>query len=204
MNKLYELFCRCLDAPYMHTNNSADYYTKRDKDTLYIFLECSNGSIDWQNNFDFPAIPYKRMGKTVWFCHRGFLRVWKSIEEVISPEIMDKTLKNIITVGYSHGAALATLCHEYIWYNRPDLRFSIEGYGFGSPRVLWGIPNRCTNSRWQRFNVIRNINDIVTFVPPRLFGYFHVGHMITIGKDGKYTSIDAHRPENILFELSQL
>ncbi len=204
MKSLYDLFDRCINAPYIRAADSADYYTEREGDILYIYLECSNGGEDWLNNFDFPSVSYRRMGKTVWFCHRGFLRVWKRIENEIASLISDGSLKNIITVGYSHGAALAVLCHEYVWFNRPDLRTVIEGYGFGCPRVIWGIPNRVTNNRWRRFTVIRNIPDVVTFVPPRLLGYFHVGKILNIGSVGKYTPIDAHRPENILRELDGL
>ena len=128
--KLLRLFQKCVNCEYIHVENSGDYYIERQGSTLYIYLECSNGSTDWKNNLDFPAKPYKRMGRTVWFAHRGFLKVWKSIEDYLAPFIKDETIKKIVIVGYSHGAALAVLCHEYVWYNRPDLRDSIEGYGF--------------------------------------------------------------------------
>lgn len=201
--KLLRLFQKCVNCEYIHVENSGDYYVERQGSTLYIYLECSNGSTDWKNNFDFPAKPYKRMGRTVWFAHRGFLKVWKSIEDYVAPFIKDETIKKIVIVGYSHGAALAVLCHEYVWYNRPDLRDSIEGYGFGCPRVFWGIKSKKLKQRWEHFTVIRNIDDIVTHVPPFLFGFSHVGTMIKIGNRHKYNSVDAHRPENIIAELEQ-
>ena len=199
--KLLQLFQKCVDCEYIHVENSGDYYIERQGSTLYIYLECSNGSTDWKNNFDFPAKPYKRMGRTVWFAHRGFLKVWKSIENYLAPFIKDETIKNIVTVGYSHGAALAVLCHEYVWYNRPDLRNNIEGYGFGCPRVFWGFKSTRLKQRWERFTVIRNIDDIVTHVPPFLFGFSHIGTMIKIGNRHKYNAVDAHRLENIIAEL---
>lgn len=195
---LSTLFKRCLSIQYSHVENSADYALEKIGNTLYIYLESSNGSDDWKNNFDFPAKPYKRMNEKIWFAHRGFMRVFKSVEAHIAGAVADLSIKKIVTVGYSHGAALAVLCHEYVWYNRPDLRGEIEGYGFASPRVVWGIPPK---ERWERFTVIRNINDIVTRVPPRIFGYTHVGTMLKIGKRGRYTAIDAHRAENIMTEL---
>ena len=196
------IFQKCLDAKYVHVENAGDYTVERDGDTLYIFFECSDGATDWKNNFDFPAKPYKRMGKTTWFAHRGFLRVWKSIEPYVANHIKDESVRSICTVGYSHGAAIAVLCHEYIWFNRPDLRDRIEGYGFGCPRVLWLCRNKRVNCRWDRFITIRNIDDIVTHVPPACFGFNHVGKMIEIGSRNKYSPIDAHRPENILKELN--
>ena len=198
---ILQLFQKCVNAEYIHVENSGDYYVERDDSTLYIFLECSNGHEDWENNFDFPAKPYKRMGKTVWFAHRGFLKVWKSIEDHLNPYIMDPEVKKIVTVGYSHGAAMAVLCHEYIWYNRPDLRDNIDGYGFGCPRVFWGIKPKHIKIRWNRFAVIRNIDDIITHLPPALLGYSHVGTVQEIGTEDKYSPVNAHRPENIEFEL---
>lgn len=199
--KLSELFDRCLNIRYTHVANSADYATERKKETLYIYFECSDGITDWVNNFDFPAKPYKRMGRTVWFAHRGFLKVWKSIEGHVRKDLLDRSVKKIVIVGYSHGAAVAALCHEYVWFNRPDLRHILEGYGFGCPRVFWGIRSEKTNGRWENFTVIRNINDIVTHLPPVLFGFSHVGKLLKIGTRKKYSCVDAHRPENIATEL---
>ena len=199
---LTELFTACLSASYVQVENDGSYATKKIGNTLYIYFEGSNGAVDWKNNFDFPAKPYKRMNKTVWFAHRGFLKVFKSIEPYITEAMLDKSVENIITVGFSHGAALAVLCHEFIWYNREDLREKILGYAFGCPRVIWGFKNRELMSRWERFTVIRNLDDVVTHAPPAIFGYHHVGSMLEIGEDGKYSSVDAHRPESYIAELS--
>ncbi len=199
--KLSTLFEKCLRAAYVRVGEGGDYAAERVGSTLYIYLEASNGEEDWKNNLDFPARAYAHGGECVWCAHRGFLRVWKALEGVIAPLIADENLKKIVTVGFSHGAALAVLCHEYVWYNRPDLREVIEGYGFGCPRVLWGNPPADLRARWARFTVIRNIDDLVTHLPPTLFGYTHVGIMLEIGARGKYSRIDAHRPENILTEL---
>lgn len=199
--KLAELFRKCLNAKYIHVENAGDYAVERRGNTLYIYLECSNGKQDWKNNLDFPAKPYKRMGKIAWFAHRGFVRVWKSVEPYLAPYVNDPTIQQIITVGYSHGAALTVLCHEYIWYSRPDLRDTIEGYGFGCPRVLWGVKTSSLAQRWERFTVIRNIDDMVTHVPPAILGFSHVGKMLEVGEKGKYSAVDAHRPENITTEL---
>lgn len=203
MMRLLNLFEKCVNGMYVHVENSGDYYIERHRNTLYIYLECSNGTTDWKNNLDFPAKPYKRMGRAVWFAHRGFLKVWKSIEKYLEPYIKDSSIKRITIVGYSHGAALAVFCHEYAWYHRPDIRDSIEGYGFGCPRVFWGLKNRKMKKRWERFTVVRNIDDIVTHVPPFIFGFSHVGSMLRIGRRGTYNAIDAHRPENIIAELKR-
>lgn len=199
--KLSYLFDRCVNIEYTHVENSADYALERIGDTLYIYFESSNGVTDWLNNFDFPAKPYKRMGKTVWFAHRGFLKVWKSVERHAASALLDRTVRKIVVVGYSHGAAVAAFCHEYIWFNRPELRDRLEGYGFGCPRIFWGIQTKSIKRRWENFTVVRNINDIVTHLPPAVFGFSHVGKLLKIGKRKKYSSVDAHRPNNIAEEL---
>lgn len=198
---LYTLFERCLSADYVHVENGGDYAVEREGSMLYIFLEHSRGGEDWKNNIDFPAKPYKRMGKTVWYAHRGFLRVWKSLEEHVAKHVLDKTADGVTVVGYSHGGALAVLCHEYVYFNRHDLRGRLWGYGFGSPRVIWK-PSAEVVRRYENFTVVRNPDDAVTHLPPSVLGYRHVGKILDISEKGSYSPIDAHRQENILRELS--
>lgn len=202
--KLSELFERCLNTSYYQTGKSANYAIEKNEDKLNIYFEETDGDNDWRINLDFPAKPYNRMGQTLWFAHRGFLSLWKEIEPRLSPYIMDENIKELTVTGYSHGAAAALLCHEYVWYNRPELRNSLKGYGFGCPRVIHGAKGEKEKYRWETFTVIRNIDDIVTHLPPASLGYIHVGNMLEIGKKGRYTPIDAHRPENILKELRLL
>lgn len=172
--KLLEHCKRYHKTKFIRVEQDGDYAIHRDGDTLYLFFQWSNGTSDWKNNFDFPAVPYKDMG-VKWRCHRGFLRVWKSIEPYIKESVLDKTVAKVVIIGYSHGAAIATLAHEYVWYNRPDLRDSMEGYGIGCPKCYWGFSvKKSLRERWANFHPIRNENDIVTYVPPMPFGFVHV------------------------------
>lgn len=198
---LTTLFSRCVRRTYIHTPTHADYAYDRIQKHLILYFQDSDGTIDWLHNLDFPAVAYRRNGKINWYAHRGFLRVWESLIPRVSPLVTDKSLEKITIVGYSHGAALAVLCHEYVWYHRPNLRESLTGYGFGCPRVLWGHVTDELSQRWDRFTVIRNRKDIVTYVPPAFLGYHHVGHLLEIGEAGKYSAVDAHRAKNILREL---
>ncbi len=200
------LFERCLDAEYVTVENDASFALEKEGDRLYVFFEKSDGAEDWQNNIDFSAAvarseAYGDMAEK-WYCHGGFLRVFNSILPYIRGALLDLKFREMIIVGYSHGAALALLCHEYIWYNRRDIRGSIYGYGFGCPRVIYGhVPDE--KERWRNFHVIRNIDDIVTHLPPRILGYRHVGRLVSIGKLGDYSRIDAHRAENYLRSLDK-
>lgn len=213
--RLLDLYNRCLDADYISVENSGDYAIEREGDTAYLLFQWSNGQEDWKNNFDFAAVPYKDMS-IEWKCHRGFLRVWKSIEPYIADTVADKSIKHFVLVGYSHGAAIATLAHEYVWFNRPDLRpensgslMNIEGYGFGCPRVFFGKMEKELRKRWQSFIPIRNLNDIVTHLPPLIFGYKHTAPVMKIGEKGKLIKyrklncVSAHYPYNYKLSLGE-
>lgn len=202
---IYEVLQEVMQAPYTHVSpETASYYTRRAGGVLYIYFEWSNGKTDWKNNLDFPAKPYRDM-KDKWYVHRGFLRVWKALEPYIQKEISDPSVRYIRIAGYSHGAALALLCHEYCVYHLPVMakREHIVGIGFGCPRVVWGRLRRRIARRFENFYVIRNGRDLVTRVPPRWLGFRHVGKMIEIGQDKGYTPIGAHYAEAYIKELRE-
>ena len=106
---LYELFRECIEIPYSQVGVSANYAAYRKGQTLYIFFQSSKGKEDWQVNFNFPAKPYRRMGKTAWYAHRGFLGMWKEIEPALAPSRGDRDIKGVVITGYSLGGAIATL-----------------------------------------------------------------------------------------------
>ena len=208
---LLYLFEMCLDAPYVSIEGGGSFWLVRDGERLFVLFEKSNGIEDWENNLDFASQIYSGGGavapygdmKEKWHCHGGFLRVWKSILPYLEGVLLDLSFKEIITVGYSHGAALALLCHEYLWYNRHDLRGRMFSFAFGCPRVIRGSVPR-ERERWDAFYVVRNIDDLVTHLPPSILGFRHVGRFIEIGEKGKYSRIDAHRQENYVRELAAL
>ena len=207
MNKDYllDMFLRCLEADYFTVEDSGSFAIEREGERLFVFFEKSDGDEDWENNFDFAAAEARRecvRDCESWYAHGGFLRVWQSILPYVKGALLDLGVREVVTVGYSHGAALALLCHEYIWYNRPDIRSSIFGYGFGCPRVVWGrVPGE--SERWAGFYRIKNFDDIVTHLPPSAFGFRHVGGEINIGGTGRYSRVDAHRAENYIKELER-
>lgn len=201
---MFDLFVRCLNAKYTHTEHSGSYAIQTDKDTLYILFECSNGKEDWINNFDFPKTPYKRMNEK-WFAHRGFLKVWRAMRDEIECEVSNilqssPEIENIICVGYSHGGALSLLATEDMTYLYSEL-YNVYGFGFGAPRVIWGVIPKSLKKRLSNFFVIRNIPDIVTHVPPKIFGFRDAGNLIEIGEYFKYNPIKAHYSGSYKTEL---
>lgn len=199
------LFKAILNAKYIHTENDGDFAIERKGKNIWFFFQHSNSKIDWKNNFDFPVKPYKDMG-VKWYCHRGFLRVWKSIEPYINEAIQDPTIENVFIAGYSHGGAIATLCHEYVWFHRPDIRMNIRSYIFGSPRVYWGRMKPEVKDRWRNLFIFRNGSDLVTYLPPAIFGFRHVNSVLYLEpyaqeKHSKIKCINYHYPDNYLSSL---
>ena len=193
---LCDIFERCLKANYKTVENDGSYSTYKTYDTRYILFQQSNGIVDWKNNFDFPAKPYSGMD-VPWKCHRGFLRVWKSIRPFICNALIDSNFKNCVIVGYSHGAAIAALCFEYVWYNFPEKRKCLYGFSFGSPKIFYGRKNfSFLENRFENYINIINANDLVTKLPPKIFGYRRLGKEINIGKGKKFFSVNDHRAEN--------
>ena len=200
---LRALFSECLARSYTNVENAASFDVERDGGTLFVFLEQSRGAGDWQNNLNFRVRPYDDM-HPVWYCHAGFLRVFKSLLPHIMPHIESPETRRIVIVGYSHGGALSILCHEAAWYRRPDIRTHVRSFAFGAPRVLFGPVPLSVRKRFEEMYLIQNQDDIVTRVPPAILGYRHVGNIITVGERGAFSPIDAHRPESYLAAIEAL
>jgi hypothetical protein len=217
--KLDELFDNCAyKVVYTQVGDSVNYAFVEEGDTLYIYFQGSNSISDWVRNFWFFKKPYKNM-KISYYVHGGFLSAWKEVEDIISNKILEKVplqdghydykFKKIISVGYSHGGALSGLCHEFVWFNRPDIRNNIFGVGFESPRFYHGLfVNKKLKERWENYIVIRNHFDIVTFLPPRLFLFTHVGTVCTLNQTStvnykKPKCIGAHYPDKVLESLRE-
>ena len=158
----------------------------------------------WLKGLGAPKKAYKHMTRP-WFCHRGFQRVWKAMRDEIEKKVCElleahPEVDNIDCVGYSHGGALSVFATEDMAFLYGD-GYKVEGYGFGAPRVLWGPIPKEVKERLENFIVVRNVPDIVTHVPPAVFGFKHAGKVVEIGSAGKYNPIDAHKSQNYLDEL---
>ena len=223
MRNLTELFNLCnnrRDYTTITPENKkyeVDYKFIEEDDTLYIFFEPSDGNTDWRVNFSYWRKPYKDMAIS-YRVHGGFLESFKLIDNIIGAKIrevadpeMDEDghwnwkFKKVVIVGYSHGGALAALCHEYVWYNRVDLREGgVVGISFDGPRVYGGLwVPKALKQRWEHFYVFRNHDDIVTHLPPVIFFFRHVGNKIRIGAGKNPGWVGAHYPNKILESLEQ-
>jgi len=135
-----------------------------------LYLQCSKEESDWNTNFDFPVVPYKRM-KGLFFIHRGYLKAWKSIRD----EIVAKFSEFDIIVGYSYGANVAIPIHEEFLYRQG---YQPETYRYGGSKILF-LPSRRIRNRFSRVTNIQNREDIVSMAVPL---YSRVGKLVKLTK----------------------
>lgn len=123
---------------------------------------------------DLRAIP--TLSETVSRVHKGFKCEVDELWPMILEDLDDATTKRIWVCGHSLGGAMATIIAGRLERDIKNLPSTyVDGlYTYGSPRVGW---RRYVNSMKVPHHRWRNNNDIVTAVPPVLFGYVHHGEL---------------------------
>lgn len=170
---LFNIACTCVTGT---VGNETQYGIKIEENKLYLIFQGSVQKEDWLYNFDFMVKPYKNM-PTKWYVHKGFANCWKLARDEIL-EIVENTIENrqLIILGYSHGAGLALLAHEFFEYNG----YSPVTYGFGCPRILW-LPKKEILKRFRNVTLVRRKGDLVTHVPFSWLGFVHATKLLKIG-----------------------
>ena len=161
--------------------DDTQYLIKETDSEFIIAFYGSNSKNDWKNNFNFFKKPYKNM-EVPFHVHRGFLKVWKLINDHFLALVKDVD-KPITIIGHSYGGAIATLCMEDIWFNYPEKRASLNLITYGSPRVIGWYNYRKIKERWNNSSIYENRLDLVTHVPFVLMGFRHVKKITKIGRD---------------------
>ncbi len=112
--------------------------------------------------------------------HRGFLKSYTEakIFDAISKYITDE-IKDIELTGHSYGGALALICAADLLCHFPDKNYDVVV--FGAPRIGNRAFAKFYNSHLPYTVRIENGNDIITKLPPPIFGYRHVGEKFHIG-----------------------
>ncbi len=168
------------------------YFMRFTDSLMIIVFRGSDDGKDVLTNLNFckQVPPYNNYSSKI-RVHSGFLNVYKNenvrdnILQNITPEI-----KKIQITGHSLGAALAILCAVDIQYNFPDI--DCEAIVYGCPRV--GNKAFATSYNRRVFKTLRvkNGGDIITMLPPAMFGYSHVGANIKIGRRVPVSAADHH------------
>jgi len=157
-------------GPWRTVGDDVQYRVATHDDRAVFYFQCTNSYSDWANNFRSWVRPYRG---AEWYAHAGYVAMYKSAREWLLDEAVRYIglVVKIEVVGYSQGAAIATMFHEDLWYNHlPN-----EGtYTFGGPRVVW-LPGRKLRARFDGLTRFVRRGDIVTMVPPWTWGFRHVG-----------------------------
>jgi hypothetical protein len=176
MMTILERYNECVNQPWVTGGQDIQYSVVRSGDSARVFFQGTDPDslVDIINDIDFLPHPYKD-APIPWRVHGGFLRGFKSVIDIIAPQL--EGVKKIYVAGFSAGAAYATLMHEWAWYNiAPD----VESWAFGAPRVLF-MPSKEIASRFENFHRVTVRGDIVSMVPAWWMGFKHVGQECRIG-----------------------
>ena len=171
-----DLFYELLITEFKKTEIGGDYQLKIENNTLWIFLEESNGKDDNVNNLLF----FPKFDELTGIKYHGnLLKVWLSIEKEIIDYIIDNIFHKIILVGYSHGAGLSIIGNQRICKIREDIKDNVITFAFEPPKVVYGSVKNATNI--DNIHIFIHGNDLITKLPPSIFNYHHIGCIYKIG-----------------------
>lgn len=193
-------FLNICNRNYCKTGDDCDYDIEinDEKKKIYLRFQESGSKNDWKNNlnffvgnakifFTFAKSPYKEQ-VLPFKVHRGILKAYKSANDDIMNRIFnilnEKPDYNLTITGWSHGAGLALFAAEdFNFRSRTDKKDPNTGkkadvYTFGGPAVIFGDDSveyfkKCINKIYE----FCNNKDIVTYLPPKFFGYRHVNRV---------------------------
>lgn len=164
-------------------NYEMHYEDKRN--VIQINFQATTGNMDWIANFLFIKKYYDSFeweGKKITLkVHNGWAAMYKAMKNQIRDRVSVLMhvypTAEIEIVGWSLGSGMAQLCAQDIFYNFGRKVF-LYTYGSVNPWKT-NIFNRRKIKKYLReccyecYN-FTNVNDIVTYLPPRLFGFIKI------------------------------
>lgn len=170
-------------------------------DKTYLFLIGSNEMIDWFHNFwfRFMRTPYKEKGTNRKIkVHSGFFNSYLLIRDLVHEKVRED--ENILVYGQSLGGALATFAALDIQYNFPEKE--VACLTTGAPRVGNRYFQESYDRRVPTTIRIKYGADIVTQLPPLLFGFRHVGTQVHLNPK-KGWSVGDHMMPNYIAAVAE-
>jgi triacylglycerol lipase len=152
-------------------------------------FEGSDKLKDLETDLKFNLVP-GHYGKE----HRGFMEATLSVYDQIMSLMVKYRLRNlpVYVCGHSLGAGIGeSFCARALSYNNSVSKLIT----MGGPRTMNDAAAEIFGELWgHNIYAVVNNNDIVTRIPPRLFGYSHVKNrnLYYLTEDGKL-SIDPGR-----------
>ena len=167
----------CTKLLFFSRNGTQAFITSNDDLLILAFRGTEQKLEDWMTDADMNLTDGPG-GKVHDGFHRALKNVWLDIRKALDE--FRGNGQSIWITGHSLGAALATLAAATLGDDKEDI--PVNGiYTFGQPRVGDRTFARNYNQDFSQiaFRFVNN-NDVVTRVPPRTFGYRHVGRFLYI------------------------
>ncbi|MCP3887250.1 MAG: lipase family protein [Desulfobulbaceae bacterium] len=167
-------------------NTDTQAFVVGDKNKIIVSFRGTEGKFkDWATDVNLVKTSWTN-SHPVGEVHSGFYGALKSVWEDMFAEIMNLRTNNqsIWLTGHSLGAALATLAAATLQLQHSNI--TINGvYTFGQPRLGDHKFSKNYNAELKTitFRCVNN-NDVVTRVPPQIFGYSHVGKLMYFDTEG--------------------
>lgn len=189
----------CTGKTYV-SKSGTEFCVNVDGGNVTIVFRGTDSKSEWASNLRFcgKKVPYGNYESAI-RVHTGFIDTYNcdEVRKKIHSLIPEAPCRIIVT-GHSRGAALAVLCAVDLQYNFPGK--NVEAYLFGCPRVGNRAFSLSYNKRVSKTLRIENGNDIVTKLPPAIFGFRHVGARLHTGRPRLpiIFSFKAHYPTQYL------
>lgn len=177
------------------------FWWKQEENDLIIFFPETLKNLKEQKKFPWDLVDwlFNFLFIPIFGIHGGFLFQFLRLRKSMKTLIKSLNISKIIIVGYSQGAGVGLIASLYLAINRYD----VKGYGYAGPRVfgwIWWIISKIISLNWTR---IQYGGDVVTKLPPFIFGFVHLGNKIHMNKKF-WPKFKDHFPsayENALKEL---
>ena len=206
-NYLNKHFIKGFSKPRYHSSDiDAQCITTISDGVFYVAFRGSQSTKDWladldigRSKMDLPTIKSGKRPKV----HRGFLRQFRSLQELIINDILDYIIEygssgTIVFTGHSLGGALASLGALYFSLVYPKMVVSC--YNFGSPRV--GHTTFVKLFKKHVFDHTRFVNedDPVTMIPLQL-RFTHLPKVLYIDENRKISTTKKNKVKSFLSSL---
>jgi predicted lipase len=156
---------------------------------IVLAFRGTHGNTNWLNNIDIRRDKFPQVKKFFFKpkVHSGFLMGYKAIREEVTTTMSNlvqkyPTYKFMIT-GNSLGGAIASIAVLDLYPLFSRLEREITHYVFGSPRPGNRWFAKELNKKYSDCYRIVNDDDVVPFLPPKIFGYYSFNTLVHIQKD---------------------
>jgi triacylglycerol lipase len=165
------------DVTLYDRDGSQAYRLRNDDDCV---IACRGTEPNEWNDIRADANAVSVVAETAGKVHCGFKTEVDDLWPMLETALMGN-VQPLWFCGHSLGAAMATICAGRCFLSHIE-SLPNQLFTFGSPRV--GNKRYINFVKLDHFRYVNN-NDIVTRVPPALFGFRHCGSEVYLNRDGK-------------------